>query len=104
MARRTLEFAYRWRFRCNAPPGTWRERLGDWLRDAADQIDRRYSLAIEISAQPPLDARTRGEIIRVGLRAMEVMVDQAARVAAIGALVASETEPPVTVAWGSDGD
>jgi len=57
-------------FFCNERPRNWRERVGEVLRDAADLLDGRASLAVQMSSDPQLSAEVQRDVLLKGMEHM----------------------------------
>ena len=62
--------SYTYKLHCNARPRHWRDRVGQWLRETADMLDGRRTLAIEIDATPMLPMSVQTDVLRKGLEHM----------------------------------
>ena len=70
--------SYSYNFACNASPRRWRERFGQWLREAADMLDGRRTLAIEIDSDPRLPMAVQTDVMLKGLEHMRRCLKDAA--------------------------
>ena len=70
--------SYTYKFNCNARPRHWRDRFGQWLREAADILDGRRTLAIEIDSDPRLPMTVQTDVIVKGLEHMSRCLKDAA--------------------------
>lgn len=70
-----------WVFRVNLPRG-WRQHVGQWLRRLAARIDGRWSLAIEVRTDPPIDSVTTRAVIRAGMKHAERLLTNETEAAA----------------------
>lgn len=61
------EIQYTFDFGCNDAVVSWRDRVGKWLRDAADAIDQRQTLALRMTSTPEVSDAQRREVIVAGL-------------------------------------
>ena len=59
--------AARFVFACNEKPQTLAQRVAVVLRDIADRLDGRESLAIRLQSTPPLTQRAKAECVHEGL-------------------------------------
>lgn len=82
MRERDIQYSYS--FKTNAR-GTLRERLGMALRDLADRIDSRQSLAVDMVSMPALSTYERLDAMRQGLKHMKFMQSEMVKLRAIEA-------------------
>lgn len=69
----TITSSYWYSFRVNTST-TWREKLGTLLRRAAQRIDGRDYVAIDIVTIPPLSSSQRLDCIKTGLDAVVLAI------------------------------
>ena len=58
---------YEYKLHCNAKPTNWRERVGRWLREVAELLDGRRTLALELDSRPTLTVEVQTQCITLGL-------------------------------------
>ena len=76
------EFDYSWSFHANQNRSL-RHRLGSLLRRTADLLDRRISVALEISTTPQISVEDRDSCVLFGVRQMCRAVEESAKSAGI---------------------
>jgi len=52
---------------CNERAATWKQRVAAKLRDLADRVDGRESLALRMESNPPLPESVKAECVHAGL-------------------------------------
>ena len=62
--------SYTYQLHCNATPRHWRDRLGQWLREWAELIDGRRTLAVDMDSDPPVPIEVQTDVLRKGLEHM----------------------------------
>jgi hypothetical protein len=62
--------SYTYKLHCNATPRHWRDRLGQWLREWAELIDGRRTLAVDMDSDPPVPIEVQTDVLRKGLEHM----------------------------------
>jgi len=69
--------SYTYKLHCNARPRHWRDRLGQWLREWAELLDGRRTLAVEMDSDPPVPIEVQTDVLRKGLDHMTRMFKDA---------------------------
>lgn len=64
------EAQYTYELHCNALPRHWRDRVGEWLREWADRVDGRRSLAVNMDSDPPVPISVHADVMRKGVEHM----------------------------------
>lgn len=59
-----------YKLHCNAKPRHWRDRLGQWLREWAELLDGRRTLAVDMDSTPPVPISVQTDVLRKGLEHM----------------------------------
>jgi hypothetical protein len=67
------------RLRCNARPDCWRTELAQWLRQWADALDGRRTLAVSMESEPPLPDALQAELLIKGLEHTDRLFQDAVR-------------------------
>lgn len=62
--------SYTYKLHCNARPRHWRDSIGQWLREWAELIDGRRTLAIDMDSAPPVPVSVQTDVIRKGVEHM----------------------------------
>lgn len=62
------QYDYSYAFMVNKHDGSWRYRVGDWLRRMASRFDNRISLALHIATYPELQPSDVVEAVRAGMK------------------------------------
>lgn len=70
--------SYTYNLHCNARPRHWRDRVGQWLRETADMLDGRRTLAIEMDATPMVPMSVQTDVLRKGVEHMTRCLKDAA--------------------------
>ena len=70
--------SYTYKLHCNAKPRHWRDRLGQWLRESADMLDGRRTLAIEMDSDPLLPMSVQTDVLVKGIEHMTRCLKDAA--------------------------
>lgn len=75
MREQTITLKYGWHIHCNGRPTCWFDRIGGFLRDWADRIDGRTSLAIMIRSDPPLAPSAKMAVMLKGVEHMARLLE-----------------------------
>jgi len=67
----TVSVRWRYTFRANAAPRGWRDRVGDFLRRLAGRVDRRVSVAFEMTTSPALTTKRKSDCFKKGIQVIE---------------------------------
>lgn len=59
--------SYTYKLHCNARSRHWRDRLGQWLRETAELLDGRRTLAVGMDSDPPVPVEVQTDVLRKGL-------------------------------------
>ena len=59
----TSIYTYTYRLGCNARPRRWRDRLGQWLRNCAELLDGRRTLALDMDSDPAVPIAVKAAIL-----------------------------------------
>jgi hypothetical protein len=70
--------SYTYKLHCNARPRHWRDRLGQWLREWAELLDGRRTLAIDMNSDPPVPVSVQTDVLRKGVEHMTRCLKDAA--------------------------
>lgn len=62
--------SYSYKLHFNAKPRHWRARLGQWLRELADLLNGRRTLAVDMDSDPPVAMEVQTDVLRKGLEHM----------------------------------
>lgn len=74
----TKTFSWWYSFRTNGKARTWREAAGGFLRELADVVDGRRTLAVEMVSIPPVPLDVQTDCLRKGAEAICRMFKEAA--------------------------
>jgi hypothetical protein len=79
--------SYTYKLDCNVKPKTWASRVALLLRNVADLIDGRHTLAIEMDSTPQISISVQIECMSIGLDHMTRTFKEAVRNEASEALM-----------------
>ena len=64
------EARYTYELRWNAKPRHWRDRLGQWLRECAELLDGRRTLAVDMASDPQVSISVQTDVLLKGIEHM----------------------------------
>jgi hypothetical protein len=70
---------YWYEIRANGRPKSFKDRVGDLLRNLAQKLDGRHSLSIDIDTLPVISEQAKAECILAGIKNIKENVDGAVR-------------------------